>query len=163
MTLHVGARGTTLLLELDRPDARNAIDRPTAEGIANAVKEAARNPAMRAVVLAGRGPIFAAGGDLKALAKLPMSRQGAESVLALGTLLETLETSPLPAIAALTGDAFGGGCELLLLCDLIVAEPHARMRFVHGKMGLVPAWGGATRLTERVGAARAARLLLGGD
>jgi enoyl-CoA hydratase len=62
-------------------------------------------------------------------------------------------------IAAVQGDVLGGGCELLLLCDLVVAEQHATFAFRHAKVGLSPAWGGLTRLVERVGPLEGARLL----
>jgi enoyl-CoA hydratase/carnithine racemase len=62
-------------------------------------------------------------------------------------------------IAAVQGDVYGGGCELLLLCDLVIVESHAEIAFRHAKMGLSPAWGGLTRLVERVGPIEAARLL----
>src|SRR5262249_52128527 len=66
----------------------------------------------------------------------------------------------IPVIAAVQGDVFGGGCELLLLCDFVIVEEHASLEFRHAKMGLSPAWGGLTRLVERAGPLEAAHLLL---
>src|ERR1700751_3756561 len=70
-----------------------------------------------------------------------------------------MERAGVPGIPAVQGDAYGGGCELLLLCDLAIVESHAQLAFRHAKMGLSPAWGGLTRLVERVGPVEAARLL----
>jgi enoyl-CoA hydratase len=83
----------------------------------------------------------------------------AERVLEMGEELRVLERVDVPVVAAVAGDVFGGGCELLLLCDLVVAEPQARFGFRHAAMGLSPAWGGGSRLVARVGRSVAARLL----
>src|SRR5690606_34164058 len=86
--------------------------------------------------------------------------KGAEAVLALGEVAQAIEDCPVPVIAAVQGPALGGGAELFVACDVAVMQKEARVAFVHVRMGLVPAWGGTTRLVERVGAARAAELLM---
>jgi enoyl-CoA hydratase len=153
-------RGAAWLLTVDRPASRNAIDDAVVQALCDGIDEAARDGGAHAVVLASTGDVFLSGGDLKQLATLPRDAEGAEQVLALGRAMEAIERCPLPVIAAVDGDVFGGGCELTLMCDLIVMARAAGMRFVHAKMGLTPAWGGATRLTERVGFACAADWLL---
>src|SRR4029079_6441803 len=77
--------------------------------------------------------------------------------------LVACERCSLPVAAAVQGDVFGGGCELLLLCDFVIMEEQAELAFRHAKMGLSPAWGGMTRLVERVGPLEAARLLFSGE
>ncbi|HHH10670.1 MAG TPA: enoyl-CoA hydratase/isomerase family protein, partial [Sorangium sp.] len=107
--------------------------------------------------------VFVSGGDLRELQALLTHddhHRGAAKVTARGMQISHIETCPLPVVAAVQGATFGGGCELLLMCDLIVMERRASMHFVHGKMGLTPAWGGSTRLLERVGAGNAAHALL---
>jgi len=104
--------------------------------------------------------VFVAGGDLKEFAELELDRRGADAVLGMGMALASFESCPLPIIAAVQGEALGGGAELLLLCDLVVIEEQAGIHFRQGKLGLTPAWGGASRLLEHVGVARASELLL---
>ncbi len=154
------ARGSVLLLTLNRPHAKNAIDEPLARALEAALSDASTNPSLKVVVLAARGDVFLSGGDLKALSQLPPDARGAQAVLALGLRLACIERCPLPVVAAVSGPVFGGGCELLVMTDLVVMDETATLAFVHKKMGLAPAWGGATRLAERVGSARANELLL---
>ena len=157
--LQVETVGAAVVITVDRPATRNAIDGATAQGIAAAIAAASADPAIRGVVLAATGPTYLSGGDLNLLAALVDDARGAEAILALGAELAAIEASPLPVIAAVSGDVFGGGCEIVLLCDLVIVEEHAAFAFRHAKMGLSPAWGGMTRLVERVGPLEAARLL----
>jgi enoyl-CoA hydratase/carnithine racemase len=136
--LQIETVGEAVVITVDRPATRNAI---------------------RGVVLAASGPTYLSGGDLNLLAAFVDDARGAEAILALGAELAAIEQSPLPVIAAVSGDVFGGGCEIVLLCDLVIVEEHAAFAFRHAKMGLSPAWGGMTRLVERVGPIEAARLL----
>ena len=153
--------GSSLVLTIDRPEVRNAIDQALAESLGQAVTEAGKDPELRAVVLTGGGSeVFVAGGDLKEFVGLEPDVRGAEHIIEMGLALAAIESCPLPVIAALQGDAFGGGAELVVLCDLCVMEEHAGIQFRHGKMGLTPAWGGTSRLIERLGVGRAADLLL---
>ncbi len=162
MTVLCDQRDRTLVLTIDRPRAKNAIDRDVVDSLLRALEEAATNTSVHSVVLAATGDVFLSGGDLKQLAALPTDESGAATVLAYGPALATIERCPLPVIAAVHGDVLGGGCELLLMCDLIIMEEQAGMRFAHVKMGLCPAWGASTRLLERIGRPRAADLLLSG-
>ena len=157
--LHVETVGAAVVITVDRPATRNAIDGATAQGIAAAIARASADPAIRGVVLAATGATYLSGGDLNLLAALVDDAHGAEAILALGVELAAIEQIPLPVIAAVSGDVFGGGCEIVLLCDLVIVEEQAAFAFRHAKMGLSPAWGGMTRLVERVGPIEAARLL----
>jgi enoyl-CoA hydratase/carnithine racemase len=123
------------------------------------VERAGADPTVRGIVLTAAGDVFASGGDLDEFAGMMDAPDAAERVLEMGERLRVLERVDVPVVAAVAGDVFGGGCELLLLCDVIVAEPHARFGFRHAAMGLSPAWGGGSRLVERVGRGMAARLL----
>ncbi len=151
--------GAAVVITVNRPATRNSIDDVTARGIAEGIARASANQAIRGVVLAASGPTYLSGGDLNLLAALVDDARGAEAIIALGLELAAIEQSPLPVIAAVSGDVFGGGCEIVLLCDLVIVEEHAAFAFRHARMGLSPAWGGLTRLVERVGPIEAARLL----
>jgi enoyl-CoA hydratase/carnithine racemase len=150
-----------LVLTIDRPAARNALSRELVARLVDALDEASNDETVGGVVLASSHPsVFIAGGDLTELAALPMTPQGAERVLELGALTRAIEACAVPVLAAVSGAALGGGAEVTVACDLVVMSPASYIRFVHARMGLVPAWGGATRLEERVGALRANELLL---
>ena len=149
-----------LLLMVDRPGARNAINAQLVTDLVAALDDVGKDETIHAVVLAATGDVFLSGGDLNELSALPANSVGAEQVLRMGVSLSAFERCPVPVIAAVHADVFGGGCELLLMCDVVVMQRGASLRFVHARMGLVPAWGGTTRLRERVGHARTADILL---
>jgi enoyl-CoA hydratase len=161
VTLGVEAAGDAVVLTIDRPECRNAIDSAFARRLGEAIRLASSDPRVRGVVItAASGGVFVAGGDIRELHAL--AEGGAESgeVLAMFEGLSAFEESEVPIVAAVQGDVLGGGCELLLLCDFVIVEEHAALSFRHVKMGLSPAWGGLTRLCERVGPLQASRLLL---
>jgi enoyl-CoA hydratase len=161
MTLRRAQHSAVRLLTFDRPGAKNAIDAALAAQLFEALTDADRDEAVSVVVLASSSPdVFLAGGDLKELAALPSDVSGADRVLAVGVQLAIIERCRVPVIAAVAGRVLGGGCELLMMCDVVVMERHASLRFVHARMGLVPAWGGSSRLLERVGHSAASDLLL---
>jgi len=151
--------GAARVVTIDRPDKKNAIDARTAELVASAIERASADPQVRGVVLSSRGDVFLAGGDIGELAALPRTREGADAVLAMGRRLDAIDASTVPVLAAIAGDVYGGGCEVVLACDEIIVEPHVRFAFRHAAMGLCPAWGGTARLVDRVGAPTASRLL----
>lgn len=161
MTLLERTAGTTLVLTIDRPEAKNAINRELALALRDAVLGAGSDPTLRAIVLTSQDPdVFVAGGDLKEFRTLELNEAGAQHIIDFGIELGCIEQCPLPVIAAITGQVLGGGCELLVLCDLAVMEEHTTIEFRHAKMGLTPAWGGTSRLLERVGSLHATDLLL---
>ncbi len=158
--LRVESMGAAVVLTLNRPAKHNAIDEALARALVSALRAAAADPAVRGIVLTGAGDrTFTSGGDLNMLAALASTEGRGGAVLDMGDELAVIERAGVPVIAAVQGDAYGGGCELLLLCDLVIVESHAELAFRHAKMGLSPAWGGLTRLVERVGPIEAARLL----
>ena len=164
MSIAVEQRGCVRIFSFDRPEKRNALALATIESLLSNLREAEADPDVRGIVLShrraeGQLNVFVSGGDLDELAGLLDRDDGADAVLSMGEHLRALETSPLPVVAALSGEAFGGGCELLLLCDAVFAEPSAGLTFRHAAMGLSPAWGGAERLLHRVGPLAARELL----
>lgn len=151
--------GAARVLTIDRADKKNAIDARTAEALAGAIDRASADPAVRGIVLAGAGDVFLAGGDLGELGSLPRDARGADAVLAMGRRLDAIDASTVPVYAAIGGDVYGGGCEVVLACDEAIVEPGVRLAFRHAAMGLCPAWGATGRLLDRVGTQVAARLL----
>jgi enoyl-CoA hydratase/carnithine racemase len=160
VTVRSERAGAAMVLTIDRPATRNALDAATAGALATAVRAADGDPEVRAVVLAATGDrVFVSGGDLNEIAALLKSGRGPDALLAVGEELAALERCEVPVIAAVQGATLGGGCELLLFCDQVICERQATLCFPHARMGLVPAWGSGTRLLELVGARAAARLL----
>ncbi|MDT0438646.1 MULTISPECIES: crotonase/enoyl-CoA hydratase family protein [Streptomyces] len=133
------------VLIIDRPEVRNAIDKPTADLIAAALDELDSRDDLRAAVLTGAGGIFSAGMDLKALVRTgqrPLTARGGFGIV---------ERPPAkPLIAAVEGSALGGGFEMALACDLIVAADDARFALPEVTRGLVAAAGGVLRLPRRL-------------
>lgn len=160
--LHIDDNGLALL-QVDRPEARNALNWAAQEAFAAAVTAVAQSPLARALIITGSGDkAFVAGGDLKELAEHPTPEAGARLNRVMGTALAQLTELPIPVIAAVNGDAFGGGCEILTACDLRLAAPHARFSFAQVKVGLTSGWGGTGRLVRLIGQSHAMELLLTG-
>ena len=138
-------RGGVLVLTLNRPEVRNAIDTETAWAVSNALDQLEADPALTAAVLTGAGGTFCAGMDLKAFLageNPSVGRRGFAGIV---------EGPPAkPVIAAVEGTAVAGGFEIVLACDLIVAATDARFGLPEVKRGLVAAGGGLLRLSRRV-------------
>jgi enoyl-CoA hydratase len=150
-------------ITINRPDALNALDRPTVEALVAAVERAIAAPAVRVVVVTGAGErAFVAGADIREMSALD-ARGGAAHALALQQALARIEGAPKPVIAAINGFALGGGLELALACHLRVAADRARFGQPEVTLGLIPGAGGTQRLPRLVGRARALELILGGE
>jgi len=154
-------RGPVALLTLNRPDALNALNRALLRQLAERVHETGQSDA-RALVVTGAGRAFAAGADIAEMRG--MSPHEAEAFSRLGhECLASLEALPIPTIAAVNGFALGGGCELALACDWIYAARRARIGQPEVGLGILPGFGGTTRLLRRVGVAWAKELVLSGE
>ncbi|MFJ5997066.1 crotonase/enoyl-CoA hydratase family protein [Streptomyces sp. NPDC092370] len=149
---------STLLITLDRPEARNAVDAATATALAAALDALETDPTLRAGVLTGEGGTFSAGMDLKAALRGESPEVEGRGF---GGLTEARPDKPL--IAAVEGFAMGGGFELALACDLIVAAEDARFALPEVKRGLIAAGGGVIRLPQRIPHHLAMELLLTGE
>jgi len=155
--LVVERRGSVLLMTMNRPTARNAIDQALASAIAAAVDELDSDDRLAVGVLTGAGGTFCAGMDLKAFAR------GERSGTARGFGGMTQSPPEKPLIAAVEGWALALGCELALACDLIVAASGARFGIPEVKRGLVAAAGGLSRLPHALPYPLAMELALTGE
>lgn len=133
--------GTVVRIRLNRPDVRNALDIETIEKLTQTFLDAARDDALRAVVLEGEGAIFCGGADIKYMrAALALSEtQNFEDALRLSDLFAAIDNCPCPTIAAVQGAALGGGVGLIAVCDIVIAEEDALFGFTEAKLGIVPA------------------------
>ncbi|WP_290058224.1 crotonase/enoyl-CoA hydratase family protein [Amycolatopsis solani] len=150
--------GSTLLITIDRPQARNAVNAAVATRLAAALDELEADPTLRAGVLTGAENTFSAGMDLKAALKGESPEIPGRGF---GGLTEAELAKPL--IAAVEGFAMGGGFELALGCDLIVAGEDARFGLPEVKRGLIAAGGGVIRLPKRIPHHLAMEFLLTGE
>jgi enoyl-CoA hydratase len=154
-------RGPVTVLTINRPEARNALDRAVLEALDAAVARCDGDET-RAIVITGAGEkAFSAGADLDELAELDAS--AARRLLEYGQgVLRRVEIAPVPVIAAVDGWALGGGFELALSCAFILASTRARFGLPEVRLGLMPGYGGTQRLRRAVGPQNARRLCLTG-
>lgn len=152
-------RDEIALLTLDRPDALNALDRATLLALRDAVASVRGDPGVRALVLTGEGRAFAAGADIAEMRGLTPAAAEEFSRLGHDTMAD-FEALRIPTIAAVNGFALGGGCELALACDWIYASEKARFGQPEVALGLIPGFGGTSRLVRRVGVAWAKELVI---
>jgi enoyl-CoA hydratase len=149
--------GAVLLLRIDRPEARNALDAAVIEGLAAGIVEAEADPAIRAVVLTGTGDrAFCAGVDLQALPSLG----GGEAMGVLTRLMDGHVSVPL--VGAANASALAGGLEVLFGCDVVVASRDARFGLPEVKRGLFPG-GSGTAIGQRIPLAVALEMALTGE
>jgi enoyl-CoA hydratase len=151
-------RGSTLVIEINRPRQRNAVNRAVSLGIAAALDELDGSADLRAGVLSGRGGSFCSGMDLRAFVEGERPELDGRGF---GGLTESPPRKPL--IAAVEGYALAGGCELALACDLIVAADDAWFGLPEVCRGLVAGSGGLVRLRQRIPTAIALEYALTGD
>lgn len=149
------------VMRVNRPQARNALNWSAQERFADLVTAVSLNPAARALIITGSGNrAFVSGGDLKELIHHPDRAAGERLNRVMSRALSNLTTLSIPVIAAINGDALGGGCEVVAACDLRISADWARFSFAHVKNGLTTGWGGTGRLVRLVGQSRAMELLL---
>src|SRR2546425_9517135 len=160
--LRLEVDGGVATLLIDRPQARNALATQTMRELDETLGSIQQSGA-RLLVIRGSGErAFCAGGDLKELEHMRSETAAAEMAQAMRATLDRIPRLPIPVIAALNGDAFGGGAELALACDFRVAAGHARIGFAQITLGLMPAWGASERLAALVGRGRALSMLITG-
>lgn len=150
-------------LTVNRPEALNALNRTVLEEIARVLREVRHDPAVRVLIVTGAGDrAFVAGADIAAMAEMS-AVEGLEFSRLGHRVMQTVEELPIPVIAAVNGYALGGGLELAMACDLIVASDKARFGQPEINLGLIPGFGGTQRLPHRIGHARARELIMTGD
>ncbi len=154
-------RGAVALLTMNRPKALNALNRASLQALGDAIASVACDTEVRALVLTGEGRAFVAGADIEEMSA--MSALEAEAFARLGhETFAALEALRVPTIAAVGGFALGGGCELALSCDWVYASHKAVFGQPEVGLGLIPGFGGTSRLVRRVGLAWAKQLVLTG-
>jgi len=157
----VSIEDATCLIRLDAPPA-NSFNSEMATTLLATVADIRNNSAVRAVVITGTGDkLFCAGSDLKELDRLAADGKGPAHLLnAEAAAFEALAALPVPTVAAINGDAIGGGLELALCCDFILAADHAKLSLPEIALGVFPGLGATARLPARIGTTRAIEMMM---
>ena len=151
--------GPVLTIELNRPDARNALSLELCDAIVEALDEAGPHEAARVIVLGGGGPVFCSGADFAAVS----GPEGVDFLPAFERMLEAVASHRLPTIARIQGAALGGGLQLATVCDFRIATSDARLGIPSSRLGVVVNLEIVERLVELVGIARAKEVLMTGS
>jgi enoyl-CoA hydratase/carnithine racemase len=151
--------GRVALLRINRPEARNALSPEVMELLAGELERLDPDPEVRCVVIAGSDKVFAAGADIKAMSERSFAEALRHPAAGFWRRLAAIKT---PMIAAVSGYALGGGCELALACDMIVAAEGATFGQPEITLGIIPGGGGTQRLARVLGKQRAMEYVLTG-
>ena len=157
-TLIVERDEAVTLIRLNRPQALNALNSRLLQELAQALDEAEADEAVRCLVLTGSERAFAAGADIKEMSDKTYAQMFATDFFTAGA--RRLEQVRKPIIAAVAGYALGGGCELAMLCDFIIAADTAKFGQPEINLGVMPGIGGTQRLTRFVGKSKAMEMVL---
>lgn len=149
-------------ITMNRPEVLNALDIDTIQELTTAVTDLESDHTIHVAVLTGKDKAFIAGADIKQMQAMnPL--QAKEFATRGQNLLHSIEQSRLPYIAAVNGYALGGGCEVMMACDCIIASTTAKIGQPEINLGIHPGFGGTQRLPRLVGGIKAKELLLTGD
>lgn len=151
--------GAVRLLRLNRPEARNALSPEMMEELGSALERLDADEGVRAIVVAGSDDVFAAGADIRVLRDRSFGEALFHPTAAFWKRVASCRT---PLIAAVSGFALGGGCELALACDMIVADEGAEFGQPEITLGIIPGGGGTQRLARVLGKQRTMELVLTG-
>ena len=158
-TITVETRGRVGIITLDRPEALNALNARLMAEVVEAAVDFDSSRDIGCIVLTGSAKAFAAGADIKEMVSLRYQQVYLDGLLTGWDRFTTLRT---PTIAAVSGYALGGGCELAMMCDFIIAAESAKFGQPEINLGVIPGLGGTQRLTRAVGKAKAMEMVLTG-
>ncbi|MEM8633800.1 MAG: enoyl-CoA hydratase-related protein [Pseudomonadota bacterium] len=152
-------KGRIAIITLNRPDSLNALNSLVMREIVRAFESIDRNPNIVVSILTGAGRAFAAGADIKEMQAQTFSEMYLDDYF---SGWDRFAACRKPVIAAVNGFALGGGCELAMMCDLIIASDKAKFGQPEIKLGVAPGMGGSVRMTKAIGKAKAMDLILTG-
>ncbi|WP_168626474.1 enoyl-CoA hydratase [Cryobacterium sp. BB307] len=158
-TIIVERRDRVGLITLNRPDALNALNATVMHEVLAAAVHFDRDPQIGAIVLTGSERAFAAGADIKEMADKSQQDVAAERLFDEWDAFARIRT---PLIAAVSGYALGGGCEVAMMCDILIAADTAKFGQPEVNLGVIPGMGGSQRMTRAIGKAKAMDLILTG-
>lgn len=161
--LLVTKEGGVTILQLNRPEKKNAFNAVLRQGMEEALKEIAADPKQRVVIVTGGEEFFCAGADIGEILEANTAEATYRHAREFQLLFDRIEALPQPVVAAVAGFALGGGCELALACDFRIASEGTKFGLPEIKIGAFPGGGGTQRLPRLVGAAKAKEMILTGD
>lgn len=147
------------VITINRPKALNALNQQVLEDIATAAEQFDADDAVKAIIITGTDRAFAAGADIKQMAELDFATAFKTDFFAGWSRLTSVRK---PTIAAVNGFALGGGCEVAMMCDILIASQKAKFGQPEINLGVLPGMGGSQRLTRAIGKAKAMDLCLTG-
>lgn len=162
-TLQYEEDGAVATIRLHRPEKKNSLNAEMRHEMANLLNDLARKPDIRAVVITGSDEIFCAGADISEMGGPPDAESSYHHARDFQILFDRVESLPQPVIAAVSGFALGGGCELAIAADFRIASESARFGLPEIKIGAFPGGGGTQRLQRLIGVAKAKEMILTGD
>lgn len=154
---------------INRPEQRNPLSLSTLDAIGDTFSGIAERKDLKLAIIRGAGDrSFAAGGDLKELAALTEKQQARAMSERGRRALDAIRYCPIPVVAAVNGDAIGGGGELAMACDFRVLAAHARIAFLQGRLNISTGWGGGTDVLQKLGPVKGLEVIcrkewIGGD
>jgi enoyl-CoA hydratase len=157
-TLNVETDGPVTLIRLNRPEALNALNNQLMDEMTAALTAAEADADIRAIVITGSDRAFAAGADIKEMATKTYAEAFTQDFITRNW--EQVTRCRKPVIAAVAGYALGGGCELAMMCDFIIAADNARFGQPEINLGVIPGAGGTQRLTRFAGKSKAMDMIL---
>jgi enoyl-CoA hydratase len=162
-TIEIEREDSHATLVISRPKALNALNRATREELAAAIGELGTDDDIRSIIITGSGTrAFSAGADIAELAALEGAEAGAAQARHMIDILRQMNELPKPIIIAVNGYALGGGCELALAGDIVLASENAQFGLPEVGLGIIPGFGGTQRLPRQIGRTRALELILTG-
>lgn len=159
-TLILEPHGPVLLIRLNRPEALNALNQQMMADLTQALTQADADPQVRCIVLTGSDKAFAAGADVKEMVQMTYADVVTTDLY--GPAAATIARIRKPLIAAVSGYCLGGGCELAMLCDFILASDTAKFGQPEINLGIIAGMGGSQRLTKIIGKSKAMDMHLTG-
>lgn len=149
-------------IQFHRPDVRNAVNYQMMSELEQLLREWEQDHQLKIIVFCGDSQAFVSGGDLEEFHQLHTCAEVEPVMKRMGTILERIHQLPVLTIARIEGPAVGGGCEIAMSCDWVVASTSAQLGMIQIHLGITTGWGGATRLMKKVGTSTALKILLSG-
>ncbi|MCH7913277.1 MAG: enoyl-CoA hydratase/isomerase family protein, partial [Deltaproteobacteria bacterium] len=155
--------GAIATVQLNRPQKKNALNSELRREMEEALRGIERDTSLKVVIVTGSEEIFCAGADIGEIKEATTAEANYKHAREYQLLFDQIESLPQPVIAAVSGYALGGGCELALACDFRIASEGARFGLPEIKIGAFPGGGGTQRLPRLIGAAKAKEMIFTGD
>ncbi|TCP70447.1 enoyl-CoA hydratase/isomerase family protein [Baia soyae] len=155
-------KGDVAIVQFHRPTVRNAVNQQMMSELEQLLSEWEQDPQIKIIVFQGDKNAFVSGGDLEEFHQLHTCAEIEPIMKRMGGILERIHQLPALTIARVEGPAVGGGCEIAMSCDWVVASDHATLGMIQVRLGITTGWGGAARLMKKVGSSTAMNILLSG-